>query len=84
MAFFGTPHRGSSWAGVGDVFARVASAVLRNPGNTFFNALKRDDLYGRELAANFQQLQENYQYLNFYETLPVKKIGLVSWPAPRI
>ncbi|RMJ26426.1 hypothetical protein PHISP_02698 [Aspergillus sp. HF37] len=77
IAFFGTPHRGSSWAGVGDIVARVASAVLRNPDNTFLNALKRDDLYGRELAANFQQLQENYWYLNFYETLPVKKIGLV-------
>lgn len=78
IAFFGTPHRGSSWACIGDVFAKVARAILRNPSNTFLNALTKEDLYANELSANFQQLQENYRYLNFHETLPLKKIGLVS------
>lgn len=78
IAFFGTPHRGSSWAGIGDIFAKVARAILRNPSNTFLNALKKGDLYASELAANFQQLQESYKYLNVYETVPLKKIGLVS------
>lgn len=79
IAFFGAPHRGSSWASIGDIFAKVARAALRNPRNTFLNALKKGDLYASELAASFQQLQERYQYLNFYETLPLKKIGLVSY-----
>lgn len=42
-------------------------------------ALRKDSLYANELSANFQQIQENYRYINFIETLPYKKIGLVSW-----
>lgn len=40
-------------------------------------ALKKDSLYANELSANSQQIQENYRYINFIETLPYKKIGLV-------
>lgn len=65
-------------AHVGEVFAKVVRAVLRNPGNTFLSALKKDDLYANELSSNFQQLQEDYRYLNFFETLPLKSFGLVS------
>lgn len=65
-------------AQVGEIFARVVRAVLRNPGNTFLRALKKDDLYANELSSNFSQLLENYRYLNFYETLPLKSFGLVS------
>lgn len=78
IAFFGTPHRGSPLARVGEVFAKVVRAALRNPSNTFLAALKKEDLYAAELSSNFQQLQENYRYLNFYETLPLKSFGLVS------
>ena len=78
IAFFGTPHRGCSLASIGDIFAKAAGSVLRNPHNTFLNALRKGDLYAAELVANFQQLQERYKYLSFYETLPLKKIGLVS------
>lgn len=65
-------------ARIGDVFAKVARAVLNTPSNTFMNALKKDDLYATELSSNFQQIQEQYQYLNFYETLPLKSFNLVS------
>lgn len=75
--FFGTPHQGSSLAKAGEVFAKVARAVLRNPSNTFLSALKKDSLYASELLSSFQQLQEDYRYLNFYETLPLKSFGLV-------
>lgn len=78
IVFFGTPHQGSSLAGIGDVFAKVVRTVLRNPGNTFMSALKKDNLYASELLSSFQQLQENYRYLNFYETLPLKSFGIVS------
>jgi len=65
-------------ARIGDVFAKVARAILNTPSNTFLNALKKDDLYATELSSNFQQIQEHYQYLNFYETLPLKSFNLVS------
>ncbi|KAE8132323.1 hypothetical protein BDV38DRAFT_261751 [Aspergillus pseudotamarii] len=77
IAFFGAPHQGSCLALIGDVFAKVVRATLRNPRNTFMNALKSDDLYAREISSNFQQLLENYRYLNFCETLPLKNFGLV-------
>lgn len=65
-------------ARIGDVFAKVARAVLNTPNNTFMNALKKDDLYATVLSSNFQKIQEQYQYLNFYETLPLKSFNLVS------
>lgn len=78
IVFFGTPHRGSPLARIGDVFAKVTRAVLNTSSNTFMNALKKDDIYATELSSNFQQIQEQYQYLNFYETLPLKGFNLVS------
>lgn len=77
VVFFGTPHRGSPLARIGDVFAKVARSILNTPSNTFLNALKKDDLYATELSSNFQQIQEQYQYLNFYETLPLKSFNLI-------
>ncbi|KAB8228480.1 uncharacterized protein BDW43DRAFT_315849 [Aspergillus alliaceus] len=75
IAFFGTPHQGSPLASIGDVVAKVVKAVQRNPKNTFMNTLKPDGLYAREISSNFQQLLENYRYLNFCETLPLKSFG---------
>jgi hypothetical protein len=41
-------------------------------------ALKTNELYANELSQNFQQLFEEYHFLSFYETKPIKHIGLVS------
>ncbi|KAL1999850.1 hypothetical protein VTN02DRAFT_3893 [Thermoascus thermophilus] len=77
IAFFGTPHRGSPYAGIGDIAAKVVRGVLRNPSNTFMKALKKAELYAGELFQNFQQQSEKYQFLSFYETRPLKKIGVI-------
>ncbi|KAL2816120.1 hypothetical protein BJX63DRAFT_430412 [Aspergillus granulosus] len=77
IAFFGTPHRGSHLAKMGETVAKAVRAFLRTPNNTFINALKENDLYANELSANFQQLLEDYQYINFYETLPLRSLGLI-------
>lgn len=77
IAFFGTPHRGSSLAGIGDVFAKITRAVLRNPSNSFMTALKKDGEYARELFSNFQQLAGSFSILSVYETRPLKGVGLV-------
>lgn len=76
IAFFGTPHRGCPLAGIGDIIVKVVGALLKNPSNTYMRALKKDDLYSSELHDNFQQLVENFKYLNFYETLPLRNLGL--------
>ncbi|KAL3480031.1 hypothetical protein BJX99DRAFT_254916 [Aspergillus californicus] len=77
IAFFGTPHRGSHLAKMGETVAKAVRAFLRTPNNTFINALKEDDLYANELSANFQQLLEDYKYINFYETLPLRSLGII-------
>ncbi|KAL3459246.1 hypothetical protein BJX64DRAFT_265080 [Aspergillus heterothallicus] len=77
IAFFGTPHRGSYLANMGETVAKTVRAFLRTPSNTFINALKENDLYANELSANFQQLLEDYQYINFYETLPLRSLGII-------
>ncbi|KAL4782389.1 hypothetical protein BJX76DRAFT_369205 [Aspergillus varians] len=77
IAFFGTPHRGSHLAKLGEPLAKAVRAFLRTPSNTFINALKENDLYANELSANFGQLLEDYKYINFYETLPLRSLGLI-------
>ncbi|KAL4937603.1 hypothetical protein BDV06DRAFT_226801 [Aspergillus oleicola] len=77
IAFFGTPHRGSHLAKLGETLAKAVRAFLRTPNNTFINALKENDIYANELSANFQQLLEDYKYINFYETLPLRSLGII-------
>ncbi|KAL4899128.1 hypothetical protein BDW74DRAFT_163919 [Aspergillus multicolor] len=77
IAFFGTPHRGSHLAKMGETLAKAVRAFLRTPSNTFINALKENDLYANELSANFGQLLEDYKYINFYETLPLRSLGII-------
>ncbi|KAJ0414986.1 hypothetical protein BJY00DRAFT_294203 [Aspergillus carlsbadensis] len=77
IAFFGTPHRGSHMAKMGETVAKAVRAFLRTPSNTFLNALKENDLYANELSANFQKLLEDYHYINFYETLPLRSLGMI-------
>ncbi|KAL4921119.1 hypothetical protein BDW62DRAFT_198138 [Aspergillus aurantiobrunneus] len=77
IAFFGTPHRGSHLAKIGETMAKAVRAFLRTPNNTFINALKENDLYANELSANFGQLLEEYKYINFYETLPLRSLGII-------
>ncbi|KAL6236379.1 hypothetical protein BDW75DRAFT_239330 [Aspergillus navahoensis] len=77
IAFFGTPHRGSHLAKLGEILGKAVRAFLRTPNNTFINALKENDLYANELSANFGQLLEDYKYINFYETLPLRSLGII-------
>ncbi|KAL4755150.1 hypothetical protein BDW72DRAFT_55081 [Aspergillus terricola var. indicus] len=77
IAFFGTPHRGSQLAKLGETVAKAVRVFLRTPNNTFINALKENDLYANELSANFGQLLEDYKYINFYETLPLRSLGII-------
>ena len=65
MAFFGTPHRGSHLAKIGETVAKAVRAFLRTQNNTFINALKENDLYATEVSANFEQLLEDYKYIIF-------------------
>ena len=78
IAFFGTPHQGGNNAKLGDIAATICRGVIQNPQNTFMEALKKDSLFSKELVEDFKHQLEDYYVLSFYETLPFKKLGLVS------
>jgi hypothetical protein len=78
LVFFATPHRGSSSASLGSVAASVAKRVLRNPDNTFLEALKVDSLYSDELIENFRGRLSRYRILSFYESKPYLGHKIVS------
>ena len=80
IAFFGIPHQGGNFAKLGDVAASIVRGVLRNPTNTFMDALKRDSLFSDSLIDDFRHQLEDYYVLSFYETLPVGKLGIVCFP----
>jgi hypothetical protein len=76
--FFGTPHQSGNFASLGNIAASIARLCLRNPPNSFMEALKKDSLFADELARDFREQLEDYYVLSFYETLPFKKLGLVD------
>jgi triacylglycerol esterase/lipase EstA (alpha/beta hydrolase family) len=78
MAFFGTPHRGSTFAKLGDVAVSVVRSVLNNPKNTFMDSLKEDLLFSDTTVDDFRHQVENYQILSFYETQKTKNLGIVG------
>ncbi|KAI9774757.1 MAG: hypothetical protein M1839_001624 [Geoglossum umbratile] len=77
IVFFGTPHQGGNLASLGNIAASIARLCLRNPPNSFMEALEKDSLFADELAQDFREQLEDYYVLSFYETLPFKKLGLI-------
>ena len=81
IAFFGTSHQGGNFAKLGDIAASITRGVLRNPSNTFMEALKKDSLFSDTLVGDFRHQLEDYYVLSFFETLPMGKLGLVCTEA---
>ncbi|KAI9764543.1 MAG: hypothetical protein M1840_008369 [Geoglossum simile] len=77
IVFFGTPHQGGNCTSLGGIAASIARLSLRNPSNSFMEALKADSLFADDLVQDFRQQLEDYYVLSFYETLPFKKLGVV-------
>ncbi|KAI0121807.1 hypothetical protein F4814DRAFT_406604 [Daldinia grandis] len=84
IAFFGTPHKGGNNAGIGDVAARIARSLLRNPSNSFMSAIREGSLFLDTIADDFRQLLESFQILTFYETKPLGAFGIVVSPSSAI
>ena len=65
LYFFGTPHYGGNHAGLGEVAALTARGILRNPGNDYLNALKRNSDLAVALRKDFRLHQEDFDVLTF-------------------
>ncbi|KAI0798279.1 hypothetical protein GGR55DRAFT_703524 [Xylaria sp. FL0064] len=51
---------------------------MRNPTNTFMEALNKDSLFADDLVQDFRQQLEDYNVLSYYETRPISKaLGLI-------
>ena len=77
IAFFGTPHQGGNSAKLGDIAASIVRGILRNPPNTFMEALKKDSLFSNDIVEDFRHSLEDYYVVSFFETLPMGRFGLV-------
>ena len=81
IAFSGTPHQRGNFAKLGDIASSITRGVLRKPSNTFINALKRDSLFSNTLVRDFRHQLEDYYVLSFFETLSMRRSGLVRTKA---
>ncbi len=80
IAFFGTPHRGGNHANIGSILSNVVRGTLRNPKNSFMDALKANSVFTDDVSRDFRHQLEDYKILSVYETLPFKKLGLIVDP----
>ena len=58
LVFFGTPHQGGKHAGLGEAAASIARGVLRNPGNDYLNALKKNSFFAAALREDFSSTKK--------------------------
>ncbi|KAF8847923.1 hypothetical protein BDZ45DRAFT_636374 [Acephala macrosclerotiorum] len=79
IAFFGTPHRGSSHSSWGSTLASIIKTVSQTPDNKLLESTTEYSEYNERLQANFSPLLEYYRILSFCETLPhdIYRLGLV-------
>ncbi|MCJ1350988.1 MAG: hypothetical protein MMC33_000970 [Icmadophila ericetorum] len=77
IVFFATPHQGGEHVQLGVIAAAIAKSFLRNPDNTFLEALKKDSLFAQDLIDNFRHRLEDFYIVSFLETLPYKNHGFI-------
>ncbi|KAI0383731.1 hypothetical protein F5Y04DRAFT_249567 [Hypomontagnella monticulosa] len=77
IVFFGTPHNGGNYAGVGSIISNIGRSLLGNPSNDFINALSRNSHVLVAITDDFRHLSEQLQFICFYETLPLGRFGII-------
>ena len=79
IAFFGTPHRGGNLADLGSVLASVALCLTGGVKNNFMETLQKNSTAAADIQELFKEQAQEYRIVSFYETLPFKGLGLVSY-----
>lgn len=70
IVFFGTPHGGGNYVGVGKLAASIARGVLNRPKNSFLRSLETNDFFSETNRDDFLQRAEDFVFVSFYETVP--------------
>lgn len=77
IAFFGTPHRGSSSSTLRDVVEMIAKATLCDPTVSDIESLKNNPVFAENASEKYRHGLNVPRVLNFYEVRPDEKLGLV-------
>lgn len=83
LVFFATPHGGGNHAGLGDIVANIARAILHTSKNNYLEALRKNSFFAEALRDDFRNRLDDFQIVTFYETGKVKGV-IVSGLAPHI
>ena len=80
VVFFGTPHRGSPHATLGDHMAKICRVVSGNVRNNIVEALRTDSMFAGDINKDFARRAKalELRVLNFIESLPDRLVGFVS------
>ena len=80
ITFSGTLHQGGNFAKLGDIAVSIVRGVLRNPSNSFMEALIKDSLFSNDLADDyFRYSLEDYHILSFFETILMRNCGQATY-----
>jgi protein SERAC1 len=77
VAFFGTPHRGSSKEGFGEILASIAKFCLRQPNKSLLETLKKDSHILEDQRDAWTTISNEMSVICVREELPTA-IGMVS------
>jgi len=76
--FLGTPHRGSSKAGLGELAANIAKLAFQRPNIQLVQLLKKDSALLESQRRSFASISRDMAIGSIYETVPTRAAGLVS------
>lgn len=80
--FFGTPHRGSDFASIGKLAARVASLGMGDSDHKLLKALEHGSTELQRISDSFSRmLSKTGKGINVYslvESLPLKRLGVLG------
>ena len=79
VVFLGTPHRGTSQAGLGILAANVCRAMLRDANTSILRSLEQDSEVLERIREAFERMmtRERVKAYSFVEELPTVGVGMV-------
>ena len=79
VVFLGTPHRGSSQAGLGILAANICKAMLQNANTDILRSLEQDSEILERIREAFERTmaREKVKAYSFVEEIPTAGVGMV-------
>ncbi|CVK91713.1 hypothetical protein FPRO06_08685 [Fusarium proliferatum] len=75
--FMAVPHRGSNYAGFGNIASNIVGLVTFQQKNSFLQSVSIDSDYNKELNSKFEPLLKLYKFYTWMEGREVPDVGLI-------